>query len=186
MVADVRKAMPDNGILCLDNGMYKLWFARYYRCTQPNTILLDNALATMGAGLPSAIAAKIVQPDRKVVAVAGDGGFMMNSQEIETAVRLKLDLVVLLLRDNAYGMIKWKQANMNFENFGMDMGNPDFVRYTESYGAHGHRPKSAEEFGPLLSKCLDTPGVHLIDLPIDYSDNDRVLNREIRELSAEL
>ncbi|MBX3696305.1 MAG: acetolactate synthase large subunit [Dokdonella sp.] len=186
MVADVRKAMPDNGILCLDNGMYKLWFARYYRCTQPNTILLDNALATMGAGLPSAIAAKIVHPDRKVVAVAGDGGFMMNSQEIETAVRLKLDLVVLLLRDDAYGMIKWKQANMHFENFGMDMGNPDFVRYTESYGAHGHRPKSAEEFGPLLSKCLDTPGVHLIDLPIDYSDNDRVLNREIRELSAEL
>ena len=186
MVADVRKAMPDNGILCLDNGMYKLWFARYYRCTQPNTILLDNALATMGAGLPSAIAAKIVHPDRKVVAVAGDGGFMMNSQEIETAVRLKLDLVVLLLRDDAYGMIKWKQANMHFENFGMDMGNPDFVRYAESYGAHGHRPRSAEEFGPLLSKCLDTPGVHLIDLPIDYSDNDRVLNREIRELSAEL
>ena len=186
LVADVRKAMPDDGILCLDNGMYKLWFARYYRCTQPNTLLLDNALATMGAGLPSAIAAKIVYPDRKVVAVAGDGGFMMNSQEIETAVRLKLDIVVLLLRDNAYGMIKWKQANMNFPNFGMDMGNPDFVAYAESYGAHGHRPTSAAEFGPLLSQCLATPGVHLIDLPVDYSDNDRVLNREIRELSAEL
>ena len=186
LVADVRKAMPDDGILCLDNGMYKLWFARYYRCTQPNTLLLDNALATMGAGLPSAIAAKIVYPDRKVVAVAGDGGFMMNSQEIETAVRLKLDVVVLLLRDNAYGMIKWKQANMNFPNFGMDMGNPDFVAYAESYGAQGHRPASAAEFGPLLSKCLATPGVHLIDLPVDYSDNDRVLNREIRELSAEL
>ena len=186
LVADVRKAMPDDGILCLDNGMYKLWFARYYRCTQPNTLLLDNALATMGAVLPSAIAAKIVYPDRKVVAVAGDGGFMMNSQEIETAVRLKLDVVVLLLRDNAYGMIKWKQANMNFPNFGMDMGNPDFVAYAESYGAHGHRPTSAAEFGPLLSQCLATPGVHLIDLPVDYSDNDRVLNREIRELSAEL
>ncbi|TAH47413.1 MAG: acetolactate synthase large subunit [Gammaproteobacteria bacterium] len=186
LVADVRKAMPDDGILCLDNGMYKLWFARYYRCTQPNTLLLDNALATMGAGLPSAIAAKIVYPDRKVVAVAGDGGFMMNSQEIETAVRLKLDVVVLLLRDNAYGMIKWKQANMNFPNFDMDMGNPDFVAYAESYGAHGHRPTSAAEFGPLLSQCLATPGVHLIDLPVDYSDNDRVLNREIRELSAEL
>lgn len=186
MVADVRKAMPDDGILCLDNGMYKLWFARYYRCTQPNTLLLDNALATMGAGLPSAIAAKIVYPGRKVVAVAGDGGFMMNSQEIETAVRLKLDLVVLLLRDNAYGMIKWKQAHMNFPNFGMDMGNPDFVAYAESYGAHGHRPASAAEFGPMLSKCLATSGVHLIDLPVDYSDNDRVLNKEIRELSAQL
>lgn len=184
IVDDVRKVMPDDGILCLDNGMYKLWFARYYRCRLPNTLLLDNALATMGAGLPSAIGAKIVYPNRKIVAVAGDGGFMMNSQEIETAVRLGLDLVVLLLRDDAYGMIKWKQAHMDFPNFGMDMGNPDFIAYAESYGAHGHRPQSADEFAPLLARCLDTPGVHLIDLPIDYSDNDRVLNREIKELSA--
>jgi len=182
----VRSVMPDGGILCLDNGMYKIWFARYYRCRQPNTMLLDNALATMGAGLPSAIGAKIVHPERKVVAVAGDGGFMMNSQEIETAVRLKLDLTVLLLRDNAYGMIKWKQAHMHFANFGMDMGNPDFVAYTQSYGAHGHRPASAAEFAPTLKRCLDTPGVHLIDVPIDYSDNDRILNREIRELSAKI
>ncbi len=186
MVADVRKVMPDDGILCLDNGMYKLWYARYYRCTLPNTMLLDNALATMGAGLPSAIAAKIVYPKRKVMAIAGDGGFMMNSQEIETAVRLKLDLVILVIHDNAYGMIKWKQANMHFPNFGMDMQNPDFVKYAESYGAHGHRPTSTAEFAPMLAKCLDTPGVHLIDLSIDYSDNDRVLNREIKELSAEL
>lgn len=186
MVADVRKVMPDDGILCLDNGMYKLWYARYYRCTKPNTMLLDNALATMGAGLPSAIAAKIVYPNRKVMAIAGDGGFMMNSQEIETAVRLKLDLVILLIHDDAYGMIKWKQANMDFPNFGMDMTNPDFVKYAESYGAHGHRPKSTEEFAPMLERCLNTPGVHLIDLPIDYSDNDRVLNREIKELSAQL
>ena len=184
LVADVRKVMPDDGILCLDNGMYKLWFARYYRCRQSNTLLLDNALATMGAGLPSALGAKIVHPHRKVVAVAGDGGFMMNSQEIETAVRLGLDLTVLLLRDDAYGMIKWKQAHMHFPNFGMDMGNPDFVKYAQSYGAHGHRPQSAAEFAPILQHCLDTPGVHLIDVPIDYSDNDRVLNREIKELSA--
>ena len=186
LVADVRKSVPSDGIVCLDNGMYKIWFARYYRCREPNTLLLDNALATMGAGLPSAIAAKIVHPHRKVVAVAGDGGFMMNSQEIETAVRLKLDLVVLLLRDNAYGMIKWKQANMKFPTFGMDMGNPDFVAYAQSYGAHGHRPSSAAEFAPMLQKCLDTPGVHLIDVPIDYSDNDRILNREIKELSAKI
>ena len=101
-------------------------------------------------------------------------------------MRLNLDLVILLLQDDAYGMIKWKQANMKFPNFGMDMGNPDFVKYAESYGAHGHRLASAAEFGPLLAKCLETPGVHLIDLPIDYSDNDRVLNREIKELSAQL
>ncbi|MGA9342592.1 MAG: acetolactate synthase large subunit [Rhodanobacteraceae bacterium] len=186
LVADVRRAMPDDGIACLDNGMYKIWFARYYRCHKPNTFLLDNALATMGAGLPSAIGAKIVHPKRKVLAIAGDGGFMMNSQELETAVRLKLDLTVLLLRDNAYGMIKWKQAHMDFPNFGMDMGNPDFVAYAESYGAHGHRPESAADFLPMLEKCLATPGVHLIDTPVDYSDNDRVLNKEIRELSAAL
>jgi acetolactate synthase-1/2/3 large subunit len=186
LVADVRKVMPDDGILCLDNGMYKIWFARNYRCRKPNTLLLDNALATMGAGLPSAIGAKIVHNNRKVVAVAGDGGFMMNSQELETAVRLNLDLTVLLLRDDAYGMIKWKQAHMHFPNFGMDMGNPDFVEYAESYGARGHRPASADEFAPTLQHCLDTPGVHLIDVPIDYSDNDRILNREIKELSAKL
>ncbi|MCB1641487.1 MAG: acetolactate synthase large subunit, partial [Xanthomonadales bacterium] len=165
-------------------GMYKIWFARYYRCRQPNTLLLDNALATMGAGLPSAMAAAMVYPDRPVVAVAGDGGFMMNSQEIETAVRLKQHITILLLRDNAYGMIKWKQANMNFANFGMDMGNPDFVKYAESYGAKGHRPTSADDFDRILQHCIDTHGVHLIDVPIDYSDNDRILNNEIKQLSA--
>ena len=121
-----------------------------------------------------------------MIAVAGDGGFMMNSQELETAVRLKLDLVVLLIRDDAYGMIKWKQANMDFPNFGMDMGNPDFVEYANCYGAHGHRPSSADEFAPMLQKCLDTPGVHLLEVPIDYSDNDRILNKEIKELSAKV
>ena len=149
-------------------------------------MLLDNALATMGAGLPSAMAAKMVHPGRKVVAVSGDGGFMMNSQELETAVRLGLDIVQIVLRDNAYGMIKWKQANMQFANFGMDMGNPDFVKYAESSGAKGWRPNSVAEFRKMLAHCLDTPGVHLIDLAIDYSDNDRVLNNEIRQLSAKL
>ena len=112
LVRDIRKVMPDNGIVTLDNGVYKIWFARNYPAYHPNTLLLDNALASMGAGLPSAIAAKLVKPDVPVVSVCGDGGFMMNSQEIETAVRLKLDLVVIILRDDAYGMIKWKQANM--------------------------------------------------------------------------
>ncbi|MCK7593153.1 acetolactate synthase large subunit [Pseudomarimonas salicorniae] len=186
MVADIRKVLGPKDILCLDNGMYKIWFARYYRCMEPNTLLLDNALATMGAGLPSGMAAKMVFPDRKVVAVAGDGGFMMNSQEIETAVRLNLNMTMIVVRDNAYGMIKWKQANMEFANFGMDMGNPDFVKYAESYGARGHRPSSAAEFAPLLEKTLQEPGFDLIELPIDYSDNDRILNREIKELSAKL
>ena len=186
MVKEIREAMPEDGIVCLDNGMYKLWFARYYLCNQPNTLLLDNALATMGAGLPSAMAAKMVYPNRKVVAVSGDGGFMMNSQELETAVRLNLNITQIVLRDNAYGMIKWKQANMNFPNFGMDMGNPDFVKYAESYGARGWRPNSVKEFREMLEKSLEMPGVDLIELAIDYSDNDRVLNKEIKELSAKV
>lgn len=186
LVADVRRAMGDRDIVCLDNGLYKLWFARNYRCRLPNTLLLDNALATMGAGLPSAIAARMVHPDRKVLAVCGDGGFMMNSQELETAVRLGLDLTVLVLNDNAFGMIKWKQQHEGFQDFGMDVSNPDFVRYAESYGARGHRPGSVAEFLPLLRQALATPGVDLIEVPVDYSDDDRILNEEIPRLSAAL
>lgn len=186
LVADIRKAMPDDGIIALDNGVYKIWFARNYKAHMPNTVLLDNALATMGAGLPSAMAAKIVHPDRKVMAICGDGGFMMNSQEMETAVRLKLDLVVLILRDDAYGMIKWKQANMGFDDFGLDYGNPNFVRYANSYGATGHCLKSTDSLVPLLESCFNTPGVHLIEVPVDYSDNDRILNRDIKERSQKI
>ena len=119
--------MPEDGIVCLDNGMYKIWFARNYRTHVANTLLLDNALATMGAGLPSAIMAACLNPNRRVLAVCGDGGFMMNSQELETAVRLKLNLVVLVLEDHAYGMIRWKQAVDGFPDFGMTFGDPDFV-----------------------------------------------------------
>ena len=129
--------MPEDGIVCLDNGMYKIWFARNYRTHHANTLLLDNALATMGAGLPSAIMASLLHPERRVMAVCGDGGFMMNSQEFETAVRLKLNLVVMIVNDSAYGMIRWKQAVDGFPDFGLTFGNPDFVRYAESYGAKG-------------------------------------------------
>ena len=121
-VADVREAMPSNGIIALDNGVYKIWFARNYKAHEANTVLLDNALATMGAGLPSAMGAHMVFPKRKVMAICGDGGFMMNAQELETAVRLKMNLICLILRDNSYGMIRWKQANLGFEDFGLEYG----------------------------------------------------------------
>ena len=186
LVADVRKVMPDDGVIALDNGVYKIWFARNYRAYQTNTVLLDNALASMGAGLPSAIAVKIVYPERRVMAICGDGGFMMNSQEMETAVRLGLDLVVLIVRDNAYGMIKWKQTNMGFDNYGLDYGNPDFVQYANSYGAHGHRLQQAESLTDLLEECFNTAGVHLVDVPVDYSDNDRILNQEIKQKSRQI
>lgn len=185
-VRDIREAMPDDGIVTLDNGIYKIWFARNYPAAQPNTLLLDNALATMGAGLPSAMAAKMVRPDKPVISVCGDGGFMMNSQELETSVRLGLHIVVIILRDDAYGMIKWKQANMEFANFGLDYVNPDFVKYVESYGGKGHRVNSAEELLPTVKACLDEPAVHLIDVPVDYSLNDETLNKAIRQRSQQL
>lgn len=185
-VQQVRDALPDDAIVCLDNGIYKIWFARGYTACKPNTVLLDNALATMGAGLPSAMASAMVYPGRKVLAVCGDGGFMMNSQELETAVRLGLDLTVLILNDNAYGMIRWKQANMGFADFGLNYNNPDFVQYAQSYGANGYRVESAAHLKELLAQCRDTPGVHVIDCPVDYSENDRILNTEIKDLSRAL
>lgn len=184
VVKAVRNILPENGIVTLDNGVYKIWFARNYKCYKPNTLLLDNALATMGAGLPSAIAAKLICPDRKVISVSGDGGFMMNSQEIETATRLGLDLVVIILNDNAYGMIKWKQEGMGFKNFGLDYSNPDFVKYAESFGAFGHRPSSTEDFEETLEKCVNAKGVHLIDLSVDYSLNHPILNELLKAKSC--
>ncbi len=184
IVADVRAAMPDDGIVCLDNGMYKLWFARHYAAYETNTLLVDNALATMGAGLPSAMAAKMINPNRKVIAVCGDGGFMMNSQDLETAVRLGLDLTIIIVNDNGYGMIQWKQESMGYDSFGLSFGNPDFVKYAEAYGAKGHRVQSAKEFQRLLEKCLNSKGIHVIEVPIDYRENDRVFNKELKKRIA--
>ena len=184
VVKKVREALPDDGMICLDNGVYKIWFARNYRAHQPNTVLLDNALATMGAGLPSAMAAHMVSPDRKVLAICGDGGFMMNSQELETAVRENMNIAVLILNDNSYGMIRWKQANMGFDDWGLEYGNPDFIKYVESYGGIGHRVESAEALPGILDNALSTPGVHLIDCPVDYVDNDQILNIDIKKNSA--
>jgi acetolactate synthase I/II/III large subunit len=175
-----RKVMPEDGIVCLDNGMYKIWFARNYRTHVANTLLLDNALATMGAGLPSAMMASMLHPKRRILAVCGDGGFMMNSQEMETAVRLGLNLVVLILEDSAYGMIRWKQAVDGFPDWGLCFGNPDFVKYAESYGAIGHRVKHTDDLVPTMEGAFKDTGVHLITVPIDYVENTRVLVEELR------
>ena len=179
IVHDVRQVIPPDGIVALDNGMYKIWFARNYRTSVANTLLLDNALATMGAGLPSAIAAALIHPDKRVLAVCGDGGFMMNSQELETAVRLKLNLVVLVLEDRAYGMIRWKQEVDGFSNFGLDFGNPDFVTYARSYGAKGSRVGKVSELSTMLEATFSEGGVHLVVAPVDYSENMRVLVNEL-------
>jgi len=186
LVHILRQKLNAEDIITLDNGIYKIWFARNYTCYKPNTLILDNALASMGAGLPSAMAVNMLNPEKNVVAVCGDGGFMMNSQELETAVRLELNLIVIILNDQAYGMIKWKQEDMGFENFGLEYKNPNFIMYAESYGAHGYRPNSDNEFREIFQYCLETDGVHVIDLPVDYSLNHPILNVKLKEKTKEL
>ncbi|MGH6680538.1 MAG: acetolactate synthase large subunit [Bradyrhizobium sp.] len=183
VVHEVRQVVPEDGIVCLDNGMYKIWFARNYRTRVANTLLLDNALATMGAGLPAAIGVAMLALQQRVLAVCGDGGFMMNSQEVETAVRLGLNIVVLVLQDNAYGMIRWKQEADGFADFGMTFGNPDFAAYARAYGAKGHHVETADGLIPALQAAFHEGGVHLIAVPIDYSENKRVLIDELRRNS---
>jgi len=184
LVHHLRSSLADDAIVALDNGVYKIWFARNYLAYRRNTVLLDNALASMGAGLPSAMMARVLYPQSQVVAVCGDGGFMMNSQELETAVRLGLDLTVIVLNDGAYGMIKWKQKDLGFAEFGLEFNNPDFVAYAESYGAKGFRPHDDESFQTILDQCLSTRGVKLIDLAVDYSLNHPILNELIKAARA--
>ena len=186
VVADVRSVMARDDIVALDNGIYKIWFARNYIANEPGTILLDNALATMGAGLPSAMMAAMLSPGRRVLAVCGDGGFMMNSQELETAVRLGLNLVVLVLNDAAYGMIRWKQDQLGFPDYGLTFSNPDFVTYAKSYGATGHRVERSADLVSVLNAAFEAGGVHLVDLPVDYSENKKVLIDELGAKVCEL
>jgi acetolactate synthase-1/2/3 large subunit len=182
LVKIIRETLPEDSIVTLDNGMYKLWFARHFKAYLPNSLILDNALATMGAGLPSAIAAKMIYQSKKVVAITGDGGFMMNSQELETALRLKLDMTIIVLKDNSYGMIKWKQRGDDFEDFGLDFSNPDFKKYAESYGAYGYSVNSVDEFRDLLNETIVKKGVHLIEVPIDYSENIDLSKASLQKL----
>jgi acetolactate synthase-1/2/3 large subunit len=175
LVRDVRSVMGPDDIVSLDNGIYKVWFARMYRAHRENTVLLDNALATMGAGLAGAMAAKLVFPERRVLAVCGDGGFMMNSQDLETAVRLEQGIVILLVRDDGYGFIRWKQQDRGLPDFAMGFGNPDFVRYAEAYGAAGLRVDQGDGLGPALESAFERAAASscpvLIDCPVDYAEN---------------
>lgn len=178
-VSSLRSILPKDAMLSLDNGMYKLWIARNYPAYEQNTVLLDNALATMGAGLGSAMAAKLLFPEKKVVVVAGDGGFLMNVADLETAHRLKLDITIVLVRDDGYGMIRWKQDSMKLADYGLSFSNPDFVKLAESFGAKGYKPGSPNEFESVLKQCLDTKGINIIDLPIDYSENNKYFGEEL-------
>ena len=185
IVWHAREALSHEDILTLDNGIYKLWFSRLYRTYKPNTFLLDNALATMGAGLSTGIMAKMLKPDRNVLAVVGDGGFMMNSQELETALRHNVPLVVLILNDNAFGFVKWEQQSKGFASFGLDYSNPDFVKYAESYGAVGMKVKEGDSLSELLRRAFSLKKLVLIECPVDYSVNYETFSRDLANISCE-
>ena len=167
-VKELRLALAEEDILALDNGWYKIWLARNYKTYHPNTIMLDNTFATMGAGMPSGMIAKFLNPSRKVVTVTGDGGLVMNLGDIETAVRMKVDLVIIILNNNAYGMIKIKQAQAGFDEYSLDFPNPVFIQLAESFGAKGIKVEKADEFYPALKKALHTRGVVLMDVAFTY------------------
>lgn len=186
VVHTVRDTLSKDDIITLDNGIYKLWFARLYKTYMPNTLLLDNALATMGAGLPAGIAAKMLNPEKKVLAVCGDGGFMMNSQELETAIRYKIPIVVLILNDNAFGFIKWKQKDMGLPDFALDYGNPDFAAYAKSYGAEGIKVNRRDDLGSILKKAFALNKVVVIECPIDYSVNYELFSKELGSMICEI
>lgn len=170
LVYEIRDVLHEEDIVTLDNGLFKLRFARNYPTYHPNTLLLDNALATMGAGYSSAIVAKMLIPDRNVVAVVGDWGLVMNLGDLATAVRMRIDLTIIVLNDNAYGMIKRKQKHHNYESFGLDLTNPDFVTLAESFGAKGYRITHPNEFKDTLTHCLAEPWVSIIEVPFHYPD----------------
>lgn len=182
IVQSVRKVLGREDIISLDNGIYKLWFSRLYKAYAPNTVLLDNALATMGAGVSAGLVAKLLHPERRVLAVCGDGGFMMNCQELETAIRYKIPLVILILNDNAFGFIKWKQKKMHFEDFALDYGNPDFVRFAESFGAKGLKVEEGDDLSDVLEKAFSLNELVVIECPIDYSVNYETFSIELGNL----
>jgi acetolactate synthase-1/2/3 large subunit len=167
---------PECIALC-DVGAHKIWMARMYRAERPNTCIISNGFAAMGIAVPGAIAAKLAFPEKTVVAVAGDAGFMMNSQEIETALRIGTPIVILVWNDGGYGLIKWHQLRLFGRESHVDFGNPDFVKYAESFGAKGYRVGAADELVPILRQAIADDTVAVIDCPVDYSENMKLTDR---------
>ena len=185
LIYDLRQVMGPEDIVISDVGAHKMWMARHYHGDSPNTCIISNGFAAMGIAIPGAIAAKLVHPDKKVVAVTGDGGFMMNSQELETALRIGTSFVTLIFNDNGYGLIEWKQINQFGEASFIKFTNPDFVKFAESMGLKGYRVESAEDLIPTLKTALiqDVPVV--IDCPVDYQENIR-LSQKSGDLSCQI
>jgi acetolactate synthase-1/2/3 large subunit len=185
LLYDLRQVMGPEDIVISDVGAHKMWMARHYHCDRPNTCIISNGFAAMGIAIPGAIAAKLVAPDRKVVAVTGDGGFMMNNQELETALRVGTPFVTIIFNDGGYGLIEWKQMNHYGESAFIKFGNPDFVKLAESMGLKGYRVESATDFVPILKDALAEEVPVVIDCPIDYSENIR-FTRRAGDLTCEI
>src|ERR1700742_4561021 len=177
VVADTREALGRSDVVLVDTGATKMWMARLYPTFERNTCLVSNGLSTMAFALPGALGVKLAQPEAKVLAVVGDGAFLMNSQEIETAVRENIPLVVLIWEEGGYGLIEWKMDFELGEHHYVRFGNPDIIQYAESFGAKGYRINSAEELLPTLKAALAEDGVSLIGCPVDYSENLRLTDR---------
>ncbi|MEO8461808.1 MAG: acetolactate synthase large subunit [Chloroflexota bacterium] len=173
-IFEMRRALGPHDIVVSDVGAHKIWVSRLYQAYEPNTVIISNGFAAMGIALPGAIAAKLVHPERKVIALCGDGGFLMNSQELETAKRIGANIVVVVWRDDGYGLIDWKQRNEFGRPFGVEFSNPDFVDYARSFGIAGFRPASADDLYPTLMKALAVDGPALVEVPIDYRENLRL------------
>ena len=174
---DVRQVLGREDILISDVGAHKMWIGRQYNCYHPNTCIISNGFASMGISVPGAIAAKLIYPEKKVLAVSGDGGFMMNCQEMETALRIGVPIVVMIFNDSGYGLIRWKQEDHFGSSCFTDFTNPDFVKFAESMGAKGYRIQSAEEIIPVLEDAFSQNVPCIIDCPIDYSENTRLSER---------
>ena len=185
ILQDVRKVMGKDDIVISDVGAHKMWIARHYQCYEPNTCIISNGFATMGISVPGAIGARLVYPDKKILAICGDGGFMMNCQEFETALRAKTPFVTLIFNDSSYGLIKWKQMDQYHKNCYVDFTNPDFVKFAESMGAIGYRIEKAEDLVPTLEQAFQQKVPVIIDCPVDYSENTK-LTAHLEELMKEL
>ncbi len=185
ILSDLRKALKPEDIVISDVGAHKMWTARLYQAERPNTCIISNGFASMGIAVPGAFAAKMAFPDRSIVAVTGDAGFLMNSQEIETAVRLKIPYVILIWSDSSYGLISWKQNTRYGHSSFIDFQNPDLLMYSKSFGAQAYRVEKTEDLLPILKKALSEKVVTIIDCPVDYAENPK-LTRKLKELKVSL
>jgi len=177
IIWDLRQVLEPEDVVISDVGAHKLWMARMFQAERPNTCIISNGFASMGIGVPGAIAAKLVFPDRTAVTVTGDAGFLMNSQEIETALRIGTPIVILIWNDSEYGLITWHQLRHFNRPSHIDFNNPDLVKYAESFGARGYRIESATDLVPTLKRAIADDTVVVIDCPVDYSENMKLTEK---------